>query len=149
MRSGSPARRRRIHGAAAVEFALVTALLCVLLLGGVEVGRLLWTWNAAVEATRLGARLAIVCEGSDEGIRERMRRLLPALQASQILIDRRGANDQAAGCDPEDCQSVRVALGGVTHRTWIPFLSLAVPMPAMQTALRKEFMTPSDNEVCP
>ena len=44
-----------------------------------EMGRLLWTWNAAVEATRFGARLAVVCDIDDTIIKARMIGRLPAL----------------------------------------------------------------------
>ena len=37
-----------------------------------EMGRMLWIWNAAVEATRLGARMAVVCDIGDADIKTRM-----------------------------------------------------------------------------
>jgi Flp pilus assembly protein TadG len=79
--------RRCQRGAAAVELAVVFALFCTALFGAMEMGRLLWTWNAAVEATRLGARMAAVCDIDDPDIKARMRQRLPALSNSNIVID--------------------------------------------------------------
>jgi Flp pilus assembly protein TadG len=56
VRGASPALRAHQQGLAAVEFALVALLLFTLLFGVIEMGRLLWTWNAAVVATRLSGR---------------------------------------------------------------------------------------------
>lgn len=131
-----------------MEFALVTGLCIVLLLAGIEVGRLLFAWNAAVEATRLGARLAVVCGSDAPSIAERMQRILPTLDAGRIVIENLGPTGIADGCSPEDCRAVRVALQGTVHATWVPGMAQAVPMPPMQTTLRKEFMNPHDNEVC-
>jgi len=47
-------------GSTAAEFGLVLPLLVLLLLGVVDVGRLLYTWNEAEKATQMGARFAVV-----------------------------------------------------------------------------------------
>src|SRR5438132_4784872 len=47
-------------GQTLVEFALVALLFLTLVLGIVEFGRALWTWNTIVQATRAGARFAVV-----------------------------------------------------------------------------------------
>jgi Flp pilus assembly protein TadG len=46
--------------AAGAEFALVIPLLLLLLLGIVDVGRWLWTYNRAEKAAEMGARFAVV-----------------------------------------------------------------------------------------
>ncbi len=51
----------RQAGAATVELALVSLVFMTLMLAVVEFGRALYTWNALVEATRLGARAAALC----------------------------------------------------------------------------------------
>jgi Flp pilus assembly pilin Flp len=48
------------HGASAAEFALVLPLLILFLLGTIDAGRLMWTWNRAEKATQMGVRLAVV-----------------------------------------------------------------------------------------
>lgn len=131
------------RGAAAVEFAIVSSLLLVFLLGIVEMGRLLWTWNAAVEATRLGARTAVVCDKNDISIINKMRGRLPALQASNVSV-----TYFPSGCTDATCQTVRVTLAGYTHQPIIPFVPLSIPIPAFQTTLPREFMQSTGNPVC-
>jgi Flp pilus assembly protein TadG len=138
----------RPRGAAAVEFALVCALFCTVLLGVMEMGRLLWTWNAAVEATRLGARMAIVCDMYDTDIRARMITRLPQLTNANISIAYLNPPAADNSCTPATCQAVRVSLTGFTHNTIIPFLPLSLTMPAFSTTLRKEFMNSAGNPVC-
>jgi Flp pilus assembly protein TadG len=65
-------------GATMVEFAIVAVLFFSLLLGIMDFGRLLFTWNAAAEATRWGARIAVVCDKpTPDQVRTRMKRILP------------------------------------------------------------------------
>ena len=59
---------KRQHGAALVEFALIALLFFILLLGIIEFGRLWFTYNTLVEATRRGARIAAVCPVNQQGI---------------------------------------------------------------------------------
>jgi len=49
-------------GASAAEFALVVPLLLMFLMGTIDVGRLLWTWNEAEKATQMGARFAVATD---------------------------------------------------------------------------------------
>jgi Flp pilus assembly protein TadG len=133
----------RQAGVAAVEFALVSAIFFTMLLGVVEMGRLLWIWNAAVEATRLGARLAVVCDIGDPDIKLRMTQRVPNLSASQIAVDY-----LPAACTSATCKEVSVALSNYTHQTIIPFVPLSLALPPFKTTLRKEFMNSAGNSVC-
>lgn len=143
----------RQAGVAAVEFALIASLLCTVLLGIMEMGRMLWTWNAAAEATRLGARLAVVCDinrSAGAPIKARMRATLPALANSNITIEYMDPVDTVdATCTNADCKAVRVRLSGLTYTPIIPFVPLSVSLPAFSTTLRKEYMSSASNEVCP
>lgn len=47
-------------GATAAEFAMVLPVAILFLLGTIDVGRLMWTWNKAEKATQFGARYAVV-----------------------------------------------------------------------------------------
>jgi Flp pilus assembly protein TadG len=146
-------RRPRQRGAAAIELALVMPLLCLLLFGIVEMGRMLWTWNAAVEATRLGARLAVVCDvdrSAAAPIKGRMRTMLPLLTNANITIEYMNPVDTVdPSCTNDDCKAARVRLSGVTYQPVIPFLPLSVTLPPFSTSLRKEFMSSASNQVCP
>ncbi|WPC68944.1 TadE/TadG family type IV pilus assembly protein [Rhodoferax ferrireducens] len=143
--SNCPSRQR---GVAAVEFAIVSSLLFTVLFGVMEMGRLLWTWNAAVEATRFGARLAVVCDLNDSHIKSRMISRLPSLANSNIVVTY--LNPPAANntCTTATCKAVQVSLTGYTHNTIIPFVPLSLTLPPFGTTLRKEFMSSTSNEVC-
>ena len=54
--------KKHQNGATVIEFALVAVVFFTVLLGIMDFGRLLFTWNSAVEATRLGARVSVVCD---------------------------------------------------------------------------------------
>jgi len=143
--------RLRLHpqrGVAAVEFAIVSGLLCTLLLGVMEMGRLLLTWNAAVEATRFGARLAVVCDLNGSNIKTRMISRLPALTTANITISYLNPPAAVNTCTAANCKAVRVSLTGYTHTTHIAFVPLTLTLPPFSTTLRKEFMNSASNEVC-
>lgn len=153
-REGNPGSRRRSavarteRGAAAVEFAVVAAVFFTILIGIAEMGRLLWTWNAAAEATRRGARLAVVCSMDDPIIKVRMREMLPALSDANIAIAYLDPPNPANSCTTATCKEVSVSLTGYTHQTVIPFVPLSLPLPAFQTMLPREFMESSGNPLC-
>lgn len=135
--------RARQGGAAAVEFALVSAVggLLVALFGALELGRVLFYLNTANEATRLGARIAVVCDANDATIKSRMTTLLPVLQPEKISV-----TYLPTGCASSvenarnSCQSVTVAITGVQINTVIPFVPISVAMPPFSTTLSREAM---------
>jgi Flp pilus assembly protein TadG len=132
-------RQRSSRGAAAVEFALVSLVFFTMLIGAMEMGRLLFYWNTAAEVTRLGARMAVVCDPSTtsrDTIRTRMRGLLPLVAAADITVDY-----QPGGCTAATCQFVTVSITTTTPiQTYIPFVPLSVVMPAFATTLPRESM---------
>lgn len=137
-------------GVAAVEFALVCSLFFLTLwIGVIEAGRLLWTWNAAVEATRVGARLAVVCDFNAPVINWKMKGRLPALTDANIKVDYLdGTGAVSTTCSVNSCTAVRVKIIDYTHKTVIPFLPISLTLPEFATTLRKEFMASSGNSVC-
>ena len=138
------------RGVAAVEFALVASIFFTMLLGVVEMGRLLWTWNAATEATRLGARVAIVCDPntSEAMIEAHMRTRLPTLTASNVVVTYMNPPLADNTCDSGTCKAVNVKLVGYTHDTIIPFVPLSLTLPPFSTTQRKEFMQTAANDIC-
>jgi len=139
-------RYHRQQGAALVEFALVASMgFVVLLLAVFELGRLLFIFNTASEATRLGARLAVVCDANATLIAQRMSVLLPQLNAATVDI-----HYEPFGCaaDPvsarASCQSVTVAVKpGTTVNTFIPLPNFSADIPAFTTTLTREAMDSS------
>lgn len=142
-----PASRRHQRGTTAVEFAIVALLFFTLLIGIMEMGRLLWTWNAAVEATRLGARLAVVCDKDAVAhIKTRMQVMLPALESGHITISYLDPGNPPDTCTSATCKSVQVRLAGYTHVPIIPLIPISIPIPPFQTTLPRESMDSTNPE---
>ena len=59
---------RDSRASSAAEFALVLPLLLIFLLGIIDVGRLMWTWNRAEKATQMGVRYAVATDPVATGI---------------------------------------------------------------------------------
>jgi hypothetical protein len=117
----------------------------VLLLAVFEFGRLLFIFNTASEATRLGARLAVVCDANATLITQRMSVLLPQLNPATVDIH---YEPPACAADPvsarASCQSVTVAVKpGTTVNTLIPLPNFSVDIPAFATTLTREAMDSS------
>lgn len=130
-----PGNRRKQQGAVAVEFALVALLLFTLLFGIMEMSRVLFYWNTATEATRLGARLAVVCSKDAAIIKTRMSSILSILTPGNIDIAY-----TPSGCDINSCQSVTVSISGLNISTFVPFVPLDLNMPSFSTTLPRESM---------
>ena len=133
----------RQRGAAAVEFALVSAFggLFVALIGAMELGHVLFYLNTANEATRLGARIAVGCDANDATIKSRMTNLLPVLQPDKISVTYMpGGCASSAENARNTCQSVTVAITGLQINTVIPFVPFSVAMPPFSTTLSREAM---------
>ncbi|MFM0413020.1 TadE/TadG family type IV pilus assembly protein [Paraburkholderia aromaticivorans] len=147
--SRSP-RLRAQRGAAVVEFALVAGILCTLLIGICEMGRVLFYWNTASEAVRLGARTATVCDANAAVIKSRITSLLPLLAASNVAV-----TYTPSGCDSDAttarsaCTLVTVSVTNVSVKTMIPFVPLTLKMPPLTTTLPRESLaTSTGGAVC-
>lgn len=126
---------QRQRGAAAVEFALVAGLFFSLLIGIMEMGRVLFYWNSAVEATRLGARTAVVCDVEDAVIKMKMNGFFPVIPVDAINV-----NYTPAGCTANSCTEATVSISGITVNTAIPYIPFTVTMPSFATTLTRESM---------
>lgn len=147
------------RGAAAVEFALVAIVFFMLLIGIVEMGRVLFTWNAAAEAARYGARVAVVCGIDSAAILGRMKKIMPGLTADNVLVcysnNFEGAVDGeacASSCGISDCKQVSVSIRNVPVTTLIPVSGATLMVPPFTTTLPRESMLNSidgaPNPVC-
>lgn len=143
-------------GAAIVEFAIIAVVFLTLVLGIMDFGRMLFTWNAAAEATRWGARVAVVCDKvTPDQIRDKMKRILPQLTNANIVID--WYNPEGTinnSCDKTNCKGVEVSINGLNFQTVSPFMGfVTTAIPPFRTYLPRESMeainTPGDqNPVC-
>ncbi len=107
------ASRQQQKGATVVEFALVFLVFLTFVLGLLDFTRLLYTWNAAQEAARAGARYAAVCDDTTRlaEVRALMQRMVPAI--STVAVDW-----SPAGCTTGDCESLRLRVTGLQFQ-WI------------------------------
>lgn len=134
-------RLKAQRGATAVEFALVVLfVLFPLLFATIELGRVVFYWNAATEVTRLGARLAVVCDLDDGTIKQRMTALFPVIDAANIDVAY-----EPGSCIVTTCTHVRVSVRPLYVPTYIPdFLGTGsmnnFKFPPFSTTLPRESM---------
>jgi Flp pilus assembly protein TadG len=135
-------------GLSAVEFALVAAVLFVLIFAVIEVGRAFFVASALDEATRRGARMAAVCPVGDPAIVQAAafdNSLIPDLDASDIVVeylDVAGAvvGSPGTGAGFRQIRYVRVRVVGFQHQLFIPFAIALTPffMPEFAASLPRE-----------
>lgn len=129
----------RQRGAAIVEFSLALLTFLVFTLGLLDFARLLHTWSAASEVTRLGARYAVACTdvGNSALVLAKMQALLPQVSAVDVAW-------APAGCTAATCESVTVAVTGLDFRWIAPMPGRVgqkiIAMPGFSTFLPREMM---------
>lgn len=139
--NNSAAKKQK--GVAAVEFAIIATVFLTLLFGIVEFGRVLFTWNSAVEATRFGARTAVVCDIGSDAVLRNMRKIMPNLTASNVNV-----SFEPVGCTANSCRRVYVSTKNISITTLIPFFNLRIPVPSFETSLMRESLASASNPVC-
>lgn len=153
--------KRRQAGLATVEFAIVGAAAFTVLLGCIEIGRMLFVWNSIGEATRRAARVATICPVGDPAVvRAAMLNFTGQdIDSSQYLhgltpdkvkvtyLDVAGATTVTFA----DIAFVNVGITGYVHTLLIPFISPTVAVPAFSTTLPTEslgFIPETGARVC-
>lgn len=135
--------RKTQQGVAAVEFALIAVILFTLLFGIMEMGRILFMMNTTTEATRLGARLAVVCDPNASAIKSRMVGLAGFLTPGNIDVVY-----LPGGCTVDTCRYVTVSVTGITVQSIVPLIPVNFPMPSFSTTLPRESMSSLNNPIC-
>ena len=131
-------------GATTVEFALALLIFLTFLLGITDFSRMLFTWNAANEATRAGARFAVVCDNTTNQaqVLAKMQALLPQINTINVAW-------VPASCTPATCEGVTVSITGLNYQWISPIAGLAalapIQMPAFSTFLPREIMRQDPN----
>lgn len=134
--------KTRQQGATTVEFALVLLFFLMFVFGLLDFARLVYIWNAANEATRAGARYAVVCAdpSSNVHIVARMQALMPQIATANVNVVW-----SPAGCDATSCEDVTVSLTGLKFQWIAPIFGAAAPagiqMPGFSTYLPREMMS--------
>ena len=80
------------------EFALVLPIFLLFVLGVVDVGRMMWTWNRAEKAAQMGVRYAAVTDMADTGLADHDYYDDGLARGSPILDDTFGATCTEDGC---------------------------------------------------
>lgn len=136
--------KTRQGGATAVEFALVLIVFLTFTLGIIDFARMLFTWSAANEATRAGARYAVVCDDTtnDDLVLARMQALLPQITNINLAWT-------PPGCSPATCEGVELTIVDLDYQWISPVAGLAamapIAMPPFSTYLTREMMGQDDN----
>jgi len=130
--------KRQMAGATTVEFALGLLIFLMLVLGIVDFARMLFTWSAANEAARAGARYAVVCDDTAQQalVLARMQALLPQITTATVTWT-------PAGCTASTCEGVTVGITGLNYQWISPIVGAAaplIPMPSFSTFLPREVM---------
>ncbi|MES2633732.1 MAG: TadE/TadG family type IV pilus assembly protein [Pseudomonadota bacterium] len=139
---------KRSRGAVAVEFALVVTVLLLLLFGLIELGRAIFKWNSATEATRIGARMAAISTVGDKAaVLGAMNTMMAGeLKDANVELDY-SVNGVTFGngiCIRGTCQFVRVRIAYVYRPAFVlfqPAMSLlpeTIAMPSFATTLPVE-----------
>jgi Flp pilus assembly protein TadG len=135
-------------GATTVELALVLVVFFMFLLGVTDFARMLYTWNAATESTRLGARYAVVCAdpANDAQVLQKMRMMVPDIGAVALAWE-------PAGCNAANCAGVTVTITSLNYRWLSPVTGAVMPvraLPSFSTYLPREMMRqdPNNAAIC-
>ena len=131
-----------------MEFALAALIFFTLILGIVEFGRALWTWNTIVEATRAGARYAVVETPTAANVKNYVvyynaagtgDPVLPGLSASNVTVSfLKDDGTAATQTPPYDSDKVQVGITGYTFNFLVPLFGSGITMPPFTTTLPVE-----------
>lgn len=139
------------RGIYTVEFAIVGSVFLITLLSIIELGITLLTWNALSEATRRGARVAVVCPVNDAAIKNiamfdvplgAQGSLIAGLTADDIgleYLDEDGVEIADTTANYTDIEFVRVLIeDSYNFQAVLPWLRALVNAPRFSTTLPRE-----------
>jgi hypothetical protein len=136
---------RRSRGLSSVEFAVVGAVVFIILFGVIEVARAAFSRAMLEEGARRAARLAAVCPVNDPYIVQAARfaekdwgaRIIPGLAAGNIALaylDAAGATVADPVTDFTDIRFVRITIAGYELPLFLAFLDVTYrPGPVSST----------------
>jgi len=145
----------REKGQSLVEMALVVMIFLFLLFGILEFGRAMWTYNTIIQATRAGARWAVVNVASDGDTtnKDKVKNIvvygypdvssgnpiLPGLNASMVNVSIVPIETDSSTPPKPISQKVSVLVNGYQFQFLIP-LAPTITIPAYETSLYTESM---------
>jgi hypothetical protein len=123
-------------GAAAVEFAIIAPLMMLFTFGLIEIGRFMMVKSQAIQATREGARLAVLPTASTTVVNAKVDESLRLLSINDATIEIIPAALTTAA--PGSFVTVRVRIDP-TSISWLPgFLDTYTPDIVAETVMRRE-----------
>ena len=128
-----PARRR---GAAAVEVALIAPLMLLFTFGMIEISRMMMVKNAATQASREGARVAVLPGSESDDVRARVQEELSimSIDVATIELD----PEIISNAPPGSNVTVRVRVNP-DDVSWVPsFLTFTIPEISATSVMRRE-----------
>ncbi|MDD1614000.1 MAG: pilus assembly protein [Methylococcaceae bacterium] len=138
-------------GAETVEFAMIALLFFAVLFAVIEFSRALFVWNALAEATRRGARMAVICPyQSPIPAKVAIFDVIAGSLGTSPIIDGLTPDNvtvsylnQAGGVEADQTliKFVQVSITGYQHQFMIPLFSVVQPDPmdhAFKTTLPSE-----------
>ncbi len=153
---------KRQRGTTTVEFAIIATALFMVLFSVIEVARVFFVVGTVAEATRRGARVAVVCpvnhgavariavfnepDGGDDST------ILNGLSTANVFVEYLDENEMDASASYPAIRYVRVGINNYQHTLLIPFLTLSVTVPPFSTTLPAESLgyipPPMDQRAC-
>ena len=144
----NPSRQR---GVAVVEFAIVGALAIMMIFAVIEIARAIFVANALTEATRRGARMAVVCPINDPAIAQvatfnapgagNLSPIIYQLDTTDIAVEYLSRTGAVLG-DPVGnftlIRYIQVRVVDFEHELLIPFANVIFTMPEFATTLPRE-----------
>jgi hypothetical protein len=158
---------RRQEGTTTVEFAIVAAVLMIMIFGVLEVGRGYYVYSMLDDVARRGARLAAVCPVNDPAIAQMAiynasgdpseSNLVKDLMPGHVIIDYLDANN-AVVSTPSDpvkfiqIQYVRARISSYVHQFSVPLVTglASIQMPEFVSILPRESLgIPREGAIVP
>jgi Flp pilus assembly protein TadG len=144
----NPGKQR---GIAVVEFAVVGAVGIMIIFAVLEIARAVFVYNALAEATRRGARMAVVCPINDPAIAQvatfnvsgagNTSPFVYQLDTTDFVLeylDRTGAIIGDTGANFRLIRYIQVRVVNFQHELLIPFANATFTMPEFSTTLPRE-----------
>ncbi len=127
---------RARRAVAAVEFAIIAPVMMAFTFGMVEVGRYMMVKSQAIQATREGARLAVLPNACSSTVTSKVQESLQLLAINNATIELVPSTLSTA--EPGSYVTVRVRIDPTTV-SWVPgFLDPYIPDFVAETVMRRE-----------
>ena len=158
---GVPARQK---GMTLVEFAIIGAVAMMLIFAVLEIARAFFVAGALSEATRRGARMAVVCPINDPAIAQvatfnapgagNTSPIIRDLDTSDFVLEYLNSAgtvlDSPATVEFRDIRYIQLRVVNFEHELLIPYANITFTMPEFSTRLPRESLgVPRSGEITP